>query len=215
MLVAVKTVHRAKIVHCDLKPANFLLVQGSLKLIDFGISKAINNDTTHIVRDNQMGTLNYMSPEALQESTTGRGGGGMIKIGRASDVWSLGCILYEMTYGRPPFAQFSMVQRLTRIMDHGHQIEFPRDPLDGNEDLVDTLQACLQRDPRRRPTIDQLLKHPFLLPHTERRAADVVTVHKDQIKSLLEVFSKAHPEIDPQKLTERIFEQWKQQRQQP
>lgn len=68
MLVAVQTVHRAKIVHCDLKPANFLLVRGRLKLIDFGISKAIQNDTTNIVRENQVGTVNYMSPEALKES---------------------------------------------------------------------------------------------------------------------------------------------------
>lgn len=68
MLVAAQTVHRAKIVHCDLKPANFLLVRGRLKLIDFGISKAIQNDTTNIVRENQVGTVNYMSPEALKES---------------------------------------------------------------------------------------------------------------------------------------------------
>lgn len=69
MLEAVKTVHSAKIVHCDLKPANFLLVKGRLKLIDFGISKAIqSNDTTNVVRENQIGTVNYMSPEALCES---------------------------------------------------------------------------------------------------------------------------------------------------
>lgn len=51
MLLAVKTIHEDRIVHADLKPANFLLVKGELKLIDFGIAKAIQNDTTHIVRD--------------------------------------------------------------------------------------------------------------------------------------------------------------------
>lgn len=70
MLLSVRTVHAFKIVHCDLKPANFLMVRGRLKLIDFGISKCIQNDTTNIVRENQVGTVNYMSPEALKESST-------------------------------------------------------------------------------------------------------------------------------------------------
>ena len=54
MLQAVQTIHEKAIVHSDLKPANFLLVAGSLKLIDFGIAKAIPNDTTNIYRDAQV-----------------------------------------------------------------------------------------------------------------------------------------------------------------
>lgn len=67
MLEAVQAIHEQRIVHSDLKPANFLLVQGNLKLIDFGIAKAIQADTTNIVRDNQVGTVNYMSPEAIMD----------------------------------------------------------------------------------------------------------------------------------------------------
>lgn len=54
MLEAVHTIHEERIVHGDLKPANFVCVQGRLKLIDFGIAKAIQNDTTNIVRENQV-----------------------------------------------------------------------------------------------------------------------------------------------------------------
>lgn len=54
MLQAVNTIHEERIVHSDLKPANFLLVRGSLKLIDFGIAKAIMNDTTNIHREVQV-----------------------------------------------------------------------------------------------------------------------------------------------------------------
>ncbi len=54
MLVAVHTIHDARIVHGDLKSANFVFVEGTLKLIDFGIAKAIGNDTTNIVRDSQV-----------------------------------------------------------------------------------------------------------------------------------------------------------------
>ena len=54
MLVAVNTIHEEGIVHSDLKPANFLLVRGSLKLINFGIAKAIMNDSTNIHREAQV-----------------------------------------------------------------------------------------------------------------------------------------------------------------
>lgn len=54
MLEAVSVIHGERIVHSDLKPANFVFVRGQLKLIDFGIAKAINNDTTNIMRDSQV-----------------------------------------------------------------------------------------------------------------------------------------------------------------
>ena len=54
ILEAVQVIHDEKIVHSDLKPANFVLVRGQLKLIDFGIAKAIANDTTNIRRTHQV-----------------------------------------------------------------------------------------------------------------------------------------------------------------
>jgi serine/threonine-protein kinase TTK/MPS1 len=59
MLQAVHVIHEEKIVHSDLKPANFVLVKGQLKLIDFGIANAIANDTTNIQRDHQVCILIY------------------------------------------------------------------------------------------------------------------------------------------------------------
>lgn len=55
MLQAVQAVHQENVVHTDLKPANFVLVKGRLKIIDFGIAKAIANDTVNIQRDQQVG----------------------------------------------------------------------------------------------------------------------------------------------------------------
>ena len=81
MLEAVQAIHNERIVHADLKPANFLMVQGQLKLIDFGIARNIRNDTTNIVRESQMGTVNYMSPEALMDTSGGaRGGQQCLKV---------------------------------------------------------------------------------------------------------------------------------------
>ena len=67
---AVHTIHEARIVHSDLKPANFLVVEGQLKLIDFGIAKAISSDTTSIAREAQVRLsilllLSYYSREYL------------------------------------------------------------------------------------------------------------------------------------------------------
>jgi serine/threonine-protein kinase TTK/MPS1 len=74
MLKAVHSIHEECIIHGDLKPANFLFVRGSLKLIDFGIAKAIqSDDTTNIYRESRIGTLNYMSPEALFSETSSQG----------------------------------------------------------------------------------------------------------------------------------------------
>jgi tRNA A-37 threonylcarbamoyl transferase component Bud32 len=82
MLSAVHCIHEERIIHSDLKPANFLFVRGALKLIDFGIAKAIqSDDTTNIYRESHIGTLNYMSPEAILDTGSGNNGPRM-KIGR-------------------------------------------------------------------------------------------------------------------------------------
>lgn len=61
-------------IHADLKPANFLLVCGRLKLIDFGIASAISSDATSVVRSQATGTYSYISPEALMGGAGGYGG---------------------------------------------------------------------------------------------------------------------------------------------
>lgn len=61
------------VIHADLKPANFLLVCGRLKLIDFGIASAISSDATSVVRSEATGTYSYISPEALMGGAGGYG----------------------------------------------------------------------------------------------------------------------------------------------
>lgn len=147
--------------HSDLKPANFLLVKGSLKLIDFGIAKAIMSDTTNIQRDAQVGTLNYMSPEAFMWNEHDQNGN-TIKCGRPSDIWSLGCILYQMVYGRTPFSEYKTFwAKFKVITDRNHEIVY--DPV-SNPWLLDLMKKCLSWERSDRWRIPQLLHHPFLVP---------------------------------------------------
>jgi len=162
MLQAVATIHEERIVHSDLKPANFIFVKGQLKLLDFGIAKAMQTDTTSIVRENQVGTLNYMSPEAILGGNNNIRGAPPMRVGRASDIWSLGCILYQMVYGATPFASLPFIQKMHAITDPNHPIKFPH--LD-NSDLLDLIRSCLDRNPRTRIPMEELLSHPFLHPN--------------------------------------------------
>ncbi|KAI0632168.1 kinase-like domain-containing protein [Trametes polyzona] len=181
MLQAVHVIHEEKIVHSDLKPANFVLVRGQLKLIDFGIANAIANDTTNIQRDHQIGTVNYMSPEAIELPEGMR----RLKVGRPSDVWSLGCILYQMVYGQPPFHALAVIQKMKAIPDENHVIEFPEyaipvppRPKEPDEapistehlkvrvpqSIIHTMKSCLVRNPKARATIPELLQQNWLEP---------------------------------------------------
>jgi len=152
ILESVSVIHQQRIVHGDLKPLNFVLVKGILKLIDFGIAKAIHGNTTHIERETITGTLNYLAPETLLSTKNGTS-----KSGRAADVWSLGCILYQMVYGKPPLAKegiLSDFKRIAWLSDNSQKIVLPS-PVPAK--VGDIILSCLDRDPKHRPSVLKLL----------------------------------------------------------
>lgn len=195
MLECVQAVHEHDIVHSDLKPANFLSVQGKLKLIDFGIANAIDTDNTvNVHRDSHIGTPNYMSPESITDTNAMAPGaahdpraGRMMKLGKPSDVWSLGCILYQMTYGRPPFAHIpNQISRIMAITNHRVIIEFPDRGVGGvavPAALKGTLRKCLQRDAAARPTVADLLSPNDQWLHPE--AGNAVSMSEELLAQII------------------------------
>lgn len=93
-------------------------------------------------------------------------------IPQASDIWSLGCILYQMVYGKTPFADCQGIhQKVFAITNEKHVIDFP-DNVDSS--AIDAMKLCLQRDPKKRAQIigknGLLTEHCFL--HSRRGKSD-------------------------------------------
>lgn len=102
-----------------------------------------------------------MAPEAFLQNQTDEAGL-EIKIGRASDIWSLGCIFYQMVYGQTPFAELSFISKIRAITNPHHKIHYPSV---SNPWLLDIVRKCLTWDRRKRLRIPELLEHPFIQPH--------------------------------------------------
>ena len=192
MLECVKAAHEYDIVHSDLKPANFLLVKGRLKLIDFGIANTIADDTVNVHREQQVGTPNYMAPEALVDCNAARGlpstAGRLLKLGKPSDIWSLGCILYRMVYGQPPFAHLPTYERIMSIPNPKVLIEYPSTGIGGvpvPASVIRLLRRCLQRDQTLRPTMDELLSESNEFLNPDKRREDTVPMSQEMLGRIL------------------------------
>jgi serine/threonine protein kinase len=173
--------HAHQQLHRDIKAANILLASdGRVQLADFGVSAAL--DAHDQRRTTFVGTVCYMAPEVLDPSETG---GYDIK----ADFWSLGITAIELAYGKPPYALNQPMKVIMLLMKH------PSPSLDVPEHEMKALQLkqgrtfssafkhfvelCLQKDPHKRPTAQQLLDHNFLknLPADEAICSAYLVKH--------------------------------------
>lgn len=156
MIYAVKQIHEQGVIHTDLKPANFIEVIDGLKLIDFGIASTVQPDMTSALKMCPEGSCNYISPEALKDTTSSPSKAAKYKVHFKSDVWSLGCIFYQLIYRRPPFHHIkNMWAKLAHIVNPNHEIEYP--PLEWvPAEFITLLQKCLRYNVCERPSIQEL-----------------------------------------------------------
>ncbi|XP_060224621.1 serine/threonine-protein kinase 36 isoform X2 [Meriones unguiculatus] len=146
LVSALYYLHSHRILHRDMKPQNILLAKGGgIKLCDFGFARAMSTNT--MVLTSIKGTPLYMSPELVEERP----------YDHTADLWSVGCILYELAVGTPPFYTTSIFQLVNLI------IKDPvRWPSTISSCFKNFLQGLLTKDPRQRLSWPDLLHHPFI-----------------------------------------------------
>ena len=138
---ALAHMHEKRVLHRDLKPANiFLMKDGSLKVGDLGLGRTLSDDTPEAF--SKVGTPLYMSPESLKGES----------YGEKSDIWSLGCILYEMAMLRSPFKKpgLKMFELFQLIIDGQYP---PVTPEVYSTFLVQLVTLMLSSSPVDRPDI--------------------------------------------------------------
>ena len=140
----VKYLHDKNIAHKDLKLENIVLCDDKVKIIDFGFAVYDTEKSTKYI-----GTLDYIAPEIVNII------GGY--KGKPVDIWALGVMLYEMIYGIAPF--YHQTHRKTLLNITKGTPEYG----DKKGDAINLIKKIFTLDPSKRPTIDDILKDPFLL----------------------------------------------------
>eukprot|EP00826_Nyctotherus_ovalis_P061557 TRINITY_DN876_c0_g3_i1.p1 TRINITY_DN876_c0_g3~~TRINITY_DN876_c0_g3_i1.p1 ORF type:complete len:357 (-),score=68.02 TRINITY_DN876_c0_g3_i1:53-1123(-) len=148
----VKYLHDMQIIHRDLKPTNiFLTEQGDIKIGDFGVATQLKNMSEE--HDTMCGTANYISPEIASN----------LPHGIETDIWSLGCILYALILGRPPFGSSNVKDTLRRVKEGDYAL-----PGGISEGAKELLRATMNYAPKERISIGQILSFPCVLNASHR-----------------------------------------------
>ncbi|XP_041799130.1 SNF-related serine/threonine-protein kinase [Chelmon rostratus] len=144
---AISYCHRLHVVHRDLKPENvvFFEKQGLVKLTDFGFSNKFQPGKKLTT---SCGSLAYSAPEILL---------GDEYDAPAVDIWSLGVILFMLVCGQPPFQEANDSETLTMIMDCKYTV-----PAHVSSTCKDLIDRMLQRDPKRRASLEEIESHAWL-----------------------------------------------------
>ena len=161
--------HQHGIIHRDVKPANIMISKaGAVKVMDFGIARALADASSVTQTAAVIGTAQYLSPEQARGE----------KVDARSDVYSLGCVLYEMLTGEPPFTGDSPV-----AVAYQHVREDPVPPSQRHKDIAPELDAVV---------LKALAKNPDNRYQTAAEMrADLVRVHSGEAPEAPKVFTDA------------------------
>ncbi|MBC6458094.1 protein kinase domain-containing protein [Actinomadura sp. HBU206391] len=141
---ALTAIHRAGVLHRDLKPSNLVLTPDGPRVVDFGIARPDGADTI-TVPGSLLGTPGYIPPERIRDRRSGREG----------DVFAFGAVLVYAATGEGPFGAGSAPALLYRTQSEEPRLDALRAAVD-DPGLTEIIMSCLARDPRRRPTAEEL-----------------------------------------------------------
>ncbi|XP_023492080.2 serine/threonine-protein kinase Nek1 isoform X8 [Equus przewalskii] len=151
--LALKHVHDRKILHRDIKSQNiFLTKDGTIQLGDFGIARVLNS-TVELART-CIGTPYYLSPEICENKP----------YNNKSDIWALGCVLYEMCTLKHAFEAGNMKNLVLKIISGS----FPPVSLHYSYELRSLLSQLFKRNPRDRPSVNSILEKGFIAKRIEK-----------------------------------------------
>lgn len=146
---AVSCIHKAGILHRDIKTLNIFLTKANLiKLGDYGLAKKLNSE--YSMAETLVGTPYYMSPELCQG----------VKYNFKSDIWAVGCVIFELLTLKRTFDATNPLNLCVKIVQGIRAMEV--DSSQYSLGLIQLVHACLDQDPERRPTADALLDLPLL-----------------------------------------------------
>ena len=168
--LALKYVHDRKILHRDLKTQNiFLTSKGEIKIGDFGIARVLQS--TYDFAQTAIGTPYYLSPEICQEKP----------YNQKSDIWSLGCILYEIITLKHAFDATSMKALVFKIL----RGTYPEIPKMYSQELRDVIAEMLTKEASKRPSIKKILEKDFLASRIPKLVANTLNNRGDMSHTIL------------------------------
>ncbi|ESQ33571.1 hypothetical protein EUTSA_v10009403mg [Eutrema salsugineum] len=153
ILQGLRYLQERRIVHGDIKPSNLLINEkGEVKIADFGASRVVAGGSY-----GSNGTCAYMSPERVDPEKWGFG-----EVGFAGDVWSLGVVVLECFLGRYPLTKIGDKPDWAGLICAICCDEKVEIPASGSPEFRDFVEKCLEKDWRKRGTVEELLLHPFV-----------------------------------------------------
>lgn len=166
LLNAIYNMHIKGIIHRDLKPDNIFINNDKIYIGDFGYSYILKNPTDKA--RGIVGTIQYMAPEMLHSYTTDNRN---YKYGKEVDIWAIGIIVYELFFYEKPFGWNKYTKTENDLKEFiinciSTDLTFP---LIIPDDAKDFIEKCLSIEPEKRPTIEELLQHEWVLNYLKRK----------------------------------------------